>query len=261
MEEKRDLLYLIGKIVQLDEFWNVNYYLRSMKKAPHGGVVRIYHPNVYLKHYLFEPSTFVCHEPENIPYFMQELVSKSTELYFECDAIDLEELLQYCCGGDNWYIGFRLLHTKPEYIELNGKMDGVLLWEVLGHKKRITDFFDIEARYAVYALILCLVQDKAINIRSVDEIIAHEKLKNPHNKYGLTKPKDVEFFRQGFRVEDEYYQYNIFLDPTINSPTDTMPYTFRIITDEIVDKDIYLRCDDNLAVPFDMMMSTATCFR
>ena len=34
---KKDLSYLI-EVVKLDSFWNANYYLRSMKKAPHGGI-------------------------------------------------------------------------------------------------------------------------------------------------------------------------------------------------------------------------------
>ena len=34
---KKDLMYFIDRIVETDEFWELNYYMRSMKKAPHGG--------------------------------------------------------------------------------------------------------------------------------------------------------------------------------------------------------------------------------
>lgn len=51
MNEKRDLSYLIDKIVASDLFREANYYFRSMKKQPHGGVAHIFYPNVYLKHY------------------------------------------------------------------------------------------------------------------------------------------------------------------------------------------------------------------
>ncbi|MEA4971356.1 MAG: hypothetical protein VB051_12695, partial [Candidatus Pelethousia sp.] len=258
MDEQKGLLYYMETLTQLSEFWVVNYYLCSMKKAPHGGVVRIYHPNIYLKHYPFQAWTFMCHEPENVPYFMENLLDKAISLYYDCADVDLEEMLQYCYNGDNWYVGYRLLHPKPEYVELNSKMSGTLLWSVLGEKKRITDFFDIEIKYAVYSLILCLIQEKAITISSLSEILCNEKLKEPYNKYGLTEITNVEFLRQGFRIENTYYQYNIFLDPTICSPMDTMPYTFRIITDEIEEMDLSLRCDNNLAVPFDKMFSTAT---
>lgn len=167
---------------------------------------------------------------------MQEMVEYALALFYECDSVDYEELLQYCFDGDNWYTGFRLLHVKPEYEDLNKKMSGTLLWGVLENHKKLTDFFDINPRFAMYALILCLVGEKAIYIKDAIEIQGHERLKQPHNKYGLTKLDNVEFLRQGFRVEDTYYQYNIFLDPTIASPFDTMPCTFRIITDEISEK-------------------------
>ena len=74
MNENKDLLYFIEQVIQLDEYWKVNYYLRSMKKAPHGGVVHVYYPNIYLKHYSFQPRNIVAHEPERIPHFMRELV-------------------------------------------------------------------------------------------------------------------------------------------------------------------------------------------
>ena len=258
MEEKKDLLYLIEKIILTKEFWSVNYYLCSMKKAPHGGVIRVFHPNTYLRYYPFQPWTFVCHEPETIPYFMQEIVERSLTLLYECDRVELEELLQYCFNGDNWYLGFRLLHVKQEYKGLNEKMSGTLLWGILENHQRITDYFDIEARYAIYALILCLVGEKAIAIKNIQEIQEHERLREPHNKYGLSILDNVEFQRQGFRVEDTYYLYNLFVDPTIASPHDTMPLTFRIITDEIPEKRIFMRCDDNLAVPYLKKYSTAT---
>lgn len=256
MAGEKDLLYLIDKIVESDEFWQVNYYLRSMKKAPHGGVMRVFQPNIYLKDYPFQPRTLVNHNPEQIPYFMQRIVGYALTLFNECDSIDYEELLQYCFNGDNWYIGFRLLHTKPEFESIN--RDGTLLWCILDAGDEITRYFEIDPKYAVYALILCLVSEKAISIKNIEEIQEHEKLKEPYNKYGLTKVDNVEFLRQGFHVGDTYYQYNIFLDPTINSCGDTMPYTFRIITEEIPDKNIFMRCDENLAVPYSEMVSTAS---
>ena len=46
---EKDLSYLIDEVVKLDSFWNANYYLRSMKKAPHGGIEYVTIPNFYLK--------------------------------------------------------------------------------------------------------------------------------------------------------------------------------------------------------------------
>ena len=258
LEGKRDLFYLIDKIIQSNEFWKINYYLRSMKKAPHGGVMHVFHPNLYLRHYSFQPHTFVADEPENIPYFMKEIVEYALSIFYECDDVNYEDLLQYCFSGNNWYIGYRLLHMKSEYVKLNKELHGTLLWDVLGKHKRLTDYFYIDTQYAMYGLVLCLVAEKAITIKNVSEILKHEQLRDPHNKYGLTKLDNIKFLRQGFRVDDIYYQYNIFIDPTIASPTDTMPYTFRIITDEILNKELFMRCDENLAVPYTEMLSTAS---
>lgn len=257
---KRDLLYLMDSIVQSQEFWTVNYYLRSMKKAPHGDVVTVSYPNIFLKYYSFQPRTLICHVPEEIPIFMQEIVEYALTVFYECDSVDYEELLQYCFAEDNWYLGFRLLHVKPEYEETNAQQHGLLLWSILGSRKRITDYFDIEPKYALYALILVLVAEKAVHICNVEEIERHEKLRDPHNKYGLSalSDSDVKFLRQGFQVGDIYYLYNIFLDPTIASTSDGMPYTFRIISNEIAEKTLFMRCDENLAVPAEKMLSTAT---
>ena len=258
MSEKRDLLFLIEKIIELDEFWSVNYYLRSMKKAPHGGIVRIYRPNVYLRHYSFQAWTLVTRNPEVIPYFLLDLVDKAVAVYSECVDIDMEELLNYCFNGDNWYIGFRLLKIKPEYEEQNKKLSGALLMCVLNNNEKILDYFDIDVKCALYALILHLVHDKSISIKNLNEILSREKLQTPHNKYGLSKLCNADFFRQGFRIKDKYYLYNIFLDPTIGSPYDTMPYTLRVIVDEIPNANIFMRCDNNLALPFEKRYCTAT---
>lgn len=109
---KRDLLYLMDSIVQSQEFWTVNYYLRSMKKAPHGDVVTVSYPNIFLKYYSFQPRTLICHVPEEIPIFMQEIVEYALTVFYECDSVDYEELLQYCFAEDNWYLGFRLLRSS-----------------------------------------------------------------------------------------------------------------------------------------------------
>ena len=202
---KRDLLYLMDSIVQSQEFWTVNYYLRSMKKAPHGDVVTVSYPNIFLKYYSFQPRTLICHVPEEIPIFMQEIVEYALTVFYECDSVDYEELLQYCFAEDNWYLGFRLLHVKPEYEETNAQQHGLLLWSILGSRKRITDYSDIEPKYALYALILVLVAEKAVHICNVEEIERHEKLRDPHNKYGLSalSDSDVKFLMEKILVLED----------------------------------------------------------
>lgn len=254
----KDLIYLIEKIIESDEFWQVNYYIRSMKKAPHGGVIRVYSPNLYLKHYPFEPWTFVSKSSTEIPYFMQNLINEASALYTSCDQLDFEELLQYCFSVDNWYTGFRLLNIKEEHKELYNRYYGCPLWWILQNNKRISDYYCIEPKYAIYALVLALLKDKAIEIEDLDTVKKHEQLQAPYNKYGLTRTDNIEFRRQGFIFNNQYYLYNIFIDPTIGAPHAPMPLTFQIINDEIVDKQLYMRCDNNIAVPMDKIFSTAT---
>jgi hypothetical protein len=69
---------------------------------------------------------------------------------------------------------------------------------------------------------------------------------------------ESEFLRQGFIFKNKYYLYNLFLDTTIGGPSDNLPYTIRIIKDEIKDKNLFMRCDEKLAVPKSEMISTAT---
>jgi hypothetical protein len=58
-------------ITSIELFWEANYYLRCIKKLPHGNVVRIHTPNVYLKHYLADTSVlFRKQQVEKIPFFL-----------------------------------------------------------------------------------------------------------------------------------------------------------------------------------------------
>lgn len=251
-------MFYIDEITNIEEFLRVNYYLRSMKKAPHGGVFKVFRPNLYLRYHNFQPNTFVNPGNKEVPYFMKVLHEKAIEIYLQCEEIDMEELLQYCCADHNWYLGMSILIPKEQFGELNQKMHGMLICEVCSKKYKITDFFDVQIFDVIYILLLVLIQDNFNPISSVDEIKTNESLLVPYNKYGLTYVENIEFLRQGFRINEKYYLYNIFLDTTINSPSEMMPYTFRIITGEIKDKQLYLRCDNKLAIPFSEMKATAT---
>lgn len=44
----QNLTKLIHAIISTQEFWKINYYLRSMKKAPHGGIFHIEYPNTFV---------------------------------------------------------------------------------------------------------------------------------------------------------------------------------------------------------------------
>lgn len=256
MCEKKDLSYLIDKIVTSDLFREANYYFRSMKKQPHGGVAHIFYPNVYLKHYAADTFQLFTHEPDNIPYFLSALVEEAYREYLQCE-VDIEELCWLCFDDNNfWYAGFRLLKPKKEYEEIN--KSAPLLWSVISSKLKFQDYFEFDYKLSIYALVCYLIKSKMIEIDGITEICRHEVLKNYHNKYGLNLVNEAKFLRQGFIIDGMYYLYNIFFDTTIGAATDDVPYTIKIINEEINNKKLFLRCDEKLAVPADKMISTAT---
>lgn len=95
MEDNKinNLEAFINEIISSLLFWKVNYYCRSMKKLPHGGVINIGHPNIFLKHYPTQTFFYFTSNPEKVPFFMQSLHKWVCEIYTHY-KIDLEELLK-----------------------------------------------------------------------------------------------------------------------------------------------------------------------
>jgi hypothetical protein len=253
---KKDLTYLIDKIVSSDLFWEANYYFRSMKKQPHGGVARIFYPNTYLKHYPTDAFRLFIHKSNEVPYFLSKLIEETYQEYLLCE-VDVEELCWLCFDDDKfWYAGFRLLKPKKEFEELNKKAP--ILWTVISSKLRFQDYFELDYKLLVYALVCYLIGNKMIEIDGIEEIRKHEVLRTPKNKYGLSLVNEAEFSRQGFVIDESYYLYNIFFDTAIGAATDDVPYTVKIINEEIQNRELFFRSDEKLAVPADKMISTAT---
>lgn len=237
-------------------FREANYYFRSMKKQPHGGVAHIFYPNVYLKHYAADTIQLFTHEPDKTPFFLTALVEEAYQEYLECE-VDVEELCWLCFDDDNfWYVGFRLLKPKKEYEEIN--KGAPILWSVISSKLRFQDYFEFDRKLLVYALVCFLIKRKMIEIEGISEIRKNEVLRIPHNKYGLSLVNEAKFLRQGFIIDDRYYLYNIFFDTTIGAAIDDVPYTIKIINEEIPKRKLFFRCDEKVAVPSNKMISTAT---
>jgi len=227
-----------------------------MKKQPHGGVAHIFYPNIYLKHYAADTFWLFTHEPDNIPYFLSALVEEAYQEYLKCE-VDVEELCRLCFDDESfWYVGVRLLKPKKDYEEINKGVP--IFFSVISSKLRFQDYFELDHKLLVYALVCSLIKSKMIEIEGISEICKYEVLRNPHNKYGLSLVNEAKFLRQGFVIDGIYYLYNIFFDTTIGAATDDVPYTIKIINKEIINKKLFFRCDDKVAVPADKMISTAT---
>lgn len=249
---ENDLSYFIDRVTALDSFWSANYYLRCMKKAPHGGVEYVHCPNYYLKHRLSGTWNLFRHYDGTIPTFLTDLINDELAIWEEC-KVDIEELLSLCFDGDFWYAGFRVL--KPKNSE---KVDATILWNVVNNHLSFGDYFELDnLREILYAFSCYLVQEKMISIQCLNDVLEHECLVREHDKYGLSEVTDAKFGRQGFEIDGKYYLYSLFLDISIGKVFSTMPLTVEILS-MLSDVKIKMRCDEHLSVPCEQKIVTAT---
>lgn len=260
-----NLKILIQSIISIPEFWKTNYYLRSMKKAPHGGVFHIRYPNTFLKYYTIPVYLFFTPNAE-IPAPVLDIADKFYMMIDDAN-VDTEELLRYCLGIDpddsgNPHNGSRMyLATCGKIITFagSGEMEHMFtVSDAIEGKISYSNNFDIDEKRLVFLFIFTLMEGFDHKIHDINEIISHENLTLPIDKYGLRDVTDAEFERQGFRLNDKYYLYNIFLDTSIGSPIGDAPKTIEIIQNIKPPVRIFTRCDENLAVSYSRMVSTAT---
>lgn len=265
MPVSEKLKNLAQSIISTSEFWKINYYLRSMKKATHGGVFNIEYPNTFLKYYTV-PSYIFFSPNAKIPAPLLNIADKF-RIMINATEINTEELLQYCLSIDphdlsNSHYGNRM------YIATCGKIITSVRRSEMEHMVAASDAiegkvsylgnFHIDEERLVFLFIFTLMESFAHRIHDIDEIVSREKLILPIDKYGLSDVTDAKFERQGFRLNDKYYLYNIFLDTSIGSPISDVPKTIEIIQRIKPPVQILTRCDENLAVPYSQMVSTAT---
>lgn len=259
------LKMLIRDIVSTPEFWKINYYMRSMKKAPHGGVFYAGYPNMFLKYYPVPTYLFFTPNAE-IPAPMRDTAGKFREMIDTANIGD-EELLRYCLGIDpddqgNSHNGSRMyIATCGKIITSDGRGEMeqmAAVSDAIEGRISYSDNFDINEERLILVFVFTLMECFAHRIHDIDEIISYERLTLPTDKYGLSDVTDAEFERQGFKLNDKYYLYNIFLDTSIGSPVTDAPKTIEIIKGVKPPVQILTRCDENLAVPYSEMVSTAT---
>ncbi len=249
---EKDLIYFIDKVTALDSFWYVNYYMRCMKKAPHGGIEYVCWPNFYMKHRPSGTWNLFRQYDGTIPAFLLDLVNDELDIWEECN-VDIEELLSLCFDGDFWYVGFRVLKPKN-----SDTRDATILWNVLSNHLKFKDYFELDNLQEILCAFSCyLIQEKMISIQRLEDILNHECLELEHDKYGLSEVTNAKFVRQGFEIGGKYYLYNLFLDTSIGRVFSTMPLTVEILT-MLSDVKIKMRCDEHLSVLSDQKVVTAT---
>lgn len=265
MVMSEELKTLIQDITSSSEFWRVNYYMRSLKKAPHGGVFHNPYPNVFLKYY--PVSTYLFFTPNSeIPMIVRNAASSFRKM-IDFSNVSTEELLRYCLCIDtselgNPHIGSRMcIATCGKVIISKDRRENehmAALSAALDGRARFTDNFHIDEERLRFLFIFTLVECFAHRIYDINEIVSREQLMLLPDKYGLSNVTDAKFERQGFKLNDKFYLYNVFLDTSIGSLNANMPNTIEIIKNVNPPVQIFTRCDENLSVSCSEMVSTAT---
>ncbi|MDD4565087.1 MAG: hypothetical protein PHE79_06370 [Eubacteriales bacterium] len=236
-----------------------------MKKAPHGGVFSIGYPNVFLKYW--PTSTFRLFNPHHpLPLPLQNAAITFLAVLKSTD-INIEEILQFCFKLDtdnpeNPDNGNRLfLAISGGIIKINSdcRQDQ---WDAVSNagdgKISYSENFNFDMNRLLCAFICTLVERRAHCIHDIKEIVSREKLLSDSDDYGLYDITDATFERQGFRLNDTYFLYNIFFDTSIGDANDQVPRTIQIIQSIRPSVKIFMRCDENLAVPYSQNVSTAS---
>ncbi len=265
MNQSDKLKSFIRDVIATPEFWRVNYYLRSMKKAPHGGVFNIGYPNLFLKYW--PVSVFRLFNPrQSLPLPVQNAAATFLPM-FKSANIDTEEILQFCFRLDtenpaNPTNGNRLfLAISGGIITVNSDCKRNQ-WDAANDagegKISYTDNFDFNLNHLLSAFICMLIEQRVYKIHNLNEIVSRESLLNGSDDYGLYDVTGADFERQGFKLNDTYYLYNIFFDTSIGGANDQVPRTIQIIKDIQPPVKLFMRCDKNLAVPYSRKVSTAS---
>lgn len=258
-----ELKTYIKKVIDTRSFQKANYYLRCMKKAPHGGMFENNCPNLFLSHrptnifWLFSSHT-------TLPIPVQNASDEALNIFKESDCA-IEDIMQFC---------FRI--TDPDapdssfkyFLALNGSIIKVKVtcsYELATAVSKSCDGyipfcqnFDYDNN-KLFSLFICfLIENRAYRITSLQEITKSEDLLDGSNDYGLYDITTAEFERQGFKLNDLYYLYNIFFDTSIGGPNSNMPKTISIVNTLTPPTKFYMRCDKELAVPYSQKVDTST---
>ena len=257
----------IDTIIDDPRFKKLQYYMRAMKKAPHGGVFHNKYPNMFLEYYPIQGFLFL---KSNVPFpspmkafkpvldtLIIEKGIRDEELLDYCFKIDIEKDTDSPLAGEKMYFAMTskvLILRNDASISFCDAVSKAIMGEI-----SFLDYFICDHDRLIDVFLCLLLSTSSSAMRSLEDVLAVERLctQPAPDKYGLTDVTSASFERQGYCIWDNYYLYNIFFDTSIGS---TNPHIPKIIEKMRLIKDvsIYMRCDDSLAVPRNEKVSTAS---
>lgn len=260
MKYSKDFIDFIDKLICTYEFWNAQYYLLSMKKAPHGGVFAIQKPNYFIKHYNIPFFRFYIHGVK-IPLPVKKAANLGMEL-FQQSKCDIEELLLFCFWD---YQDLNELACKEYLVNCcdiitpkSGKKEYTYSIDKDQPEQPLKNQFDYNPEALFSLLVMLLSNYRLVPIDCLNDITRHEKLLKEHDKYGLIDVTNANFTREGFSLNGQYYLYNIFFDTSIGETSYHIPKIIELMQKAPSGCQIWMRCDAALSVPDSEKIQIAT---
>lgn len=264
-------LSMLQAISKDNDFKKLQYYMRCLKKAPHGGVFHNTHQSIFLKYYPVQTYPFLSKgKPIPFPFEAYKHTLKGMIDEYE---ISIEELLVFCfCvdKDDNGYLfgkvygGDRLFSAMASGVlslksEISSQSFETVVGEAVDGQIKFTDYFNYDfSRLLDVFLLWCIKLNLAV-FSKCEDVLAIEDLQTDCDKYGLNNVTSAVFERQGFVMNNRYYLYNIFFDTSIGSANADTPKTIEILQKSTcTDISISMRKDNILSVPVEKKVTSAT---
>lgn len=246
----------VESIKRHQEFIRLNYFLRSMKKMPHGGVIGIGIPNCFMRHYSpFEALRVLINHSGIEKRFVFEKSACIAKLLMEHFSITFHDLLFYICDhmGDCiwWYLSCCLIF--PEDRDSSDCMADVTT--VIDQKSIDGTGFLIK-NDELLILFLCVLSHLS-PYDNLEAILQHECLETDCDKYGLSDITKATFSENGFIIDNRFYVYNVFFDISIGNPLARVPLLIELMK-SIDAVSIFMRRDNTIALDASMAYTVAT---
>lgn len=264
-------LSMLKEISEDNDFKKLQYYMRCMKKAPHGGVFHNTHQSIFLKYYPVQTYPFLS-KGKPVPFPIEAYKPTLKKMINDFD-ISIEELLIFCfcvdkdddgClfgeeyGGDRMFSAMAsgVLSLKDEF---SSQIFEAVVSDAVDGRIKFIDYFNYDFSRLLDVFILwCIKLNLAVFSKSED-VLDIEDLQTDCDKYGLNNVTSAVFERQGFVMDNRYYLYNIFFDTSIGSANADIPKTIEILQKSTcTDISIFMRKDNILSVPVEKKVTSAT---